>query len=74
MYICIYYSKKFSKPDWRLWVLANSCLTEDDFVNYMLLSLQQAVHAKAHFVTAAVTMQNLRLSRPERILPDLLEN
>jgi len=39
----------------------------------MLPSLQQAMFAKAHFVTAAVAMQNLALLRPERVLPDLLE-
>ena len=74
--ICIYFSERFSKPDWRPRIPANSHLTEDDidkFVDYMLPSLQQAMYAKAHFVTAAVAMQNLALLRPERVLPDLLE-
>ena len=39
----------------------------------MLPSLQQAMFAKAHFVTAAVSMQNLALLRPERVLPDLID-
>jgi len=74
MYVC--FRERFSKPDWRPQVPASSHLTEDDidkFVDCMLPSLQQAMFAKAHFVTAAVAMQNLALLRPERVLPDLLE-
>ena len=73
--MCLF-SERFSKPDWKPQVPASSRLTEDDidkFVGYMLPSLQQAMFAKAHFVTAAVAMQNLAWLRPERVLPDLLE-
>ena len=77
MYImCFYFSERFSKPDWRPQIPAGSCLTENDidkFLDCMLPSLQQAMFAKAHFVTAAVAMQNLALLRPERVLPDLIE-
>ena len=74
--VCVCFSERFSKPDWKPQVPASSRLTEDDidkFVGYMLPSLQQAMFAKAHFVTAAVAMQNLAWLRPERVLPDLLE-
>ena len=82
MYICTYiiicfcFSERFSKPDWRPQIPASTHLTENDidkFLDCMLPSLQQAMFAKAHFVTAAVAMQNLALLRPERVLPDLLE-
>ena len=74
--ICFCFSEKFSKPDWRPQIPASTHLTENDidkFLDCMLPSLQQAMFAKAHFVTAAVAMQNLALLRPERVLPDLLE-
>ena len=70
------FSERFSKPDWRPQIPEGSRFTEDDidkFVSYMLPSLQQAMFAKAHFVTAAVAMQNLALLRPETVIPDLLE-
>ena len=78
MYICtcFCFSERFSKPDWRPQIPASTHLTENDidrFLDCMLPSLQQAMFAKAHFVTAAVAMQNLALLRPERVLPDLLE-
>ena len=74
MFVC--FSERFFKLNWKPQVPASSRLTEDDidkFVDCMLPSLQQAMFAKAHFVTAAVAMQNLALLRPERVLPDLLE-
>jgi len=75
---CVFFlfSERFAKPDWRPQIPVNSHLTEKDvdkFVDCMLPSLQQAMFAKAHFVTAAVSMQNLALLRPERVLPDLLD-